>query len=221
MENAKTDYYVGDAFVEPDVFAVYSNSVERNVTEGVTFSGFDSSVAMDNQVVTVTYEGKTCTYNITVSEKQDSGDTQEATWYAERWANCAAEANTYGSETFTGDLGTWSYTGCSAYDATQFSTGKSLALGRTSDNSSITSPTFANGIKGIKFNYFANNTARKIVVTIYENATIVKTETITPSAKNALGSAEISVETSGATYFTFTPGSTDRRVSVGDIQVKY
>ena len=222
VENPKTEYYVGDAFEEPNVYAVYDNGKELKVTEGVTFSGFDSSEAVDSQVVTVTYEGKTCTYNVTVLEKPESGDSpQEATWHAETWAKCAAEANTYGTATFAGDLGTWSYTGCSAYDASQFSTKKSLALGKTADNSSITSPTFANGIKGIKFNYYANNTARKVVVKIYENGAVVKTETITPSAKNVLGSAEISVETSGATYFTFTPGSTDRRVSVGDIQVKY
>ena len=49
----------------------------------------------------------------------------------------------------------------------------------------------------------------------------MKEETITPAAKNARGSAEIIIETSGSTYFTFTPGSTYRRVSVGDIQVKY
>ena len=74
VENAKTEYYVGDAFVEPDVFAVYDNGNEHKVTEGVTFSGFDSSAAAENQIVTVTYEGKTCTYNVTVSEKQESGD---------------------------------------------------------------------------------------------------------------------------------------------------
>ena len=153
---------------------------------------------------------------------QGGGDeSQEATWHAETWTNCTAGKDTYGSATFVGDLGSWSYTGCSAYDATQFNTKKSLALGKTADNSSITSPKFDNGIKGIKFNYYANDAARKVVVEIYENGAVVKTETIKPSAKNTLLSAEISVETSGATYFIFTPGSASRRVSVGDIQVKY
>lgn len=224
VKNAKTEYFIGDTFVEPDVFAVYDNGNEHKVNEDVTFSGFDSSAAAEAQVVTVTYEGKTCTYTVTISKKQESGDgdsTEEAIWHAENWSNCPATTSEYGSNSFVGDLGKWLYTGCSSYDAAQFKTGKSLALGKTADNSSITSPTFANGIKGIKFNYFANNTARKVVVKIYENGNVVKTETITPTAKNALGSAEISVETSGQTYVTFTPGSTDRRVSVGDIQVKY
>ena len=157
---------------------------------------------------------------ITQAAKPSGGETV-AEWHAETWANCTAAANTYGSATIKGDLGTWSYTGCSANDASSFNTKKSLALGKTADNSSITSPTFDNGIKGIKFNYFANNTARKVKVTVYENGAIVKEQTITPTSKNALLAAEIQVETTGSTYFKFTPGSSDRRVSVGDIQVKY
>lgn len=145
----------------------------------------------------------------------------EAEWHAESWSTLNQSANTYGAGSISGDLGTWEYTGCSGYDMEQFNTKKSLALGKTSDNSSITSPTFANGISGIKFNYFANNTARTILVTIYENGVSVKQETITPTSKNQLGTATIDITTSGPTYFTFTPGSSDRRVSIGDIEVNY
>ena len=161
------------------------------------------------------------TANLTWVDPNAGGDGAVAEWHAESWSNCKATQNEYGTATFEGDLGIWSYTGCSSYDAAQFVTKKSLALGKTADKSSITSPTFNNGVKGIKFNYYANNTARKAVVTIYENGVEVQKATITPSAKNTRGSAEINVETSGATYFIFTPGSSDRRVSVGDIQVKY
>lgn len=183
------------------------NTEARNAT--ITLScGFAEAV-----ILTVTQNGYV--------DPNAGGGEDVAEWNLESWSKCPATTNTYGTATFEGDLGTWSYTGCSSYDATQFETQKSLALGKTADNSSITSPIFNNGVKGIKFNYFANNTARKVVVTVYENGEIVKTETITPKAKNTLGSAEITVETSGPTYFTFTPGSADRRVSVGDIQVKY
>lgn len=157
----------------------------------------------------------------TVTLTQAGVPSGEAEWHAESWSTLNQSANTYGAGSISGDLGTWEYTGCSGYDMEQFNTKKSLALGKTSDNSSITSPTFANGISGIKFNYFANNTARTILVTIYENGVSVKQETITPTSKNQLGTATIDITTSGPTYFTFTPGSSDRRVSIGDIEVNY
>lgn len=157
----------------------------------------------------------------TVALTQAGVPSGEAEWHAESWSTLNQSANTYGAGSISGDLGTWEYTGCSGYDMEQFNTKKSLALGKTSDNSSITSPTFANGISGIKFNYFANNTARTILVTIYENGVSVKQETITPTSKNQLGTATIDITTSGPTYFTFTPGSSDRRVSIGDIEVNY
>lgn len=157
----------------------------------------------------------------TVALTQAGVPSGEAEWHAESWSTLNQSANTYGAGSISGDLGTWEYTGCSGFDMEQFNTKKSLALGETSDNSSITSPTFANGISGIKFNYFANNTARTILVTIYENGVSVKQETITPTSKNQLGTATIDITTSGPTYFTFTPGSSDRRVSIGDIEVNY
>ena len=157
---------------------------------------------------------KYCTY-INEDNNEDN-----YSWHLETWASCE-QSTSYDSNSIVGDLGTWLYTGCSSYDKSQYTTQKSLALGKAADNSSITSPTFSNGIQGIKFNYFANNTARKVIVTIYENGSVKQTITITPTAKNVLESAEINIQTTGATYFIFTPGSSDRRVSVGDIQVKY
>lgn len=214
----KTTFTVDDEFAfEGTVTANYSNGTTKDVTESADFSGYNKSQE-GPQTITVTYEGKTATYDITVNPAQSGGDAE---WHNESWSNCKAASNSYGTDTFEGDLGTWNYTGCSSFDAAQFETQMSLALGQTSDNSSITSPTFVDGIKGIKFNYFANNTARKVIVRVYENGTKVKEETITPADKNARGSAEIIIETSGSTYFTFTPESTSRRVSVGDIQVKY
>lgn len=216
-------------------FSVDSNLAWTATSEDATVSVSDKTVKVEflanedeekkTYTVTVSADGvDPVTVTVTQAAYEDpnaGGGEDVAEWNLESWSKCNATTNVYGTGNFEGDLGTWSYTGCSSYDATQFETKKSLALGKTADNSSITSPIFNNGVKGIKFNYFANNTARKVVVTVYENGEIVKTETITPKAKNTLGSAEITVETSGPTYFTFTPGSADRRVSVGDIQVKY
>lgn len=104
VENAKTEYYVGDAFEEPDVFAVYTNSNKYKVTEGVTFSGFDSSAAVESQVITVTYEGKTCTYNVTVLEKQESGVAPAgAVLWSENW------------DTYTGTVANYKFTGTTVY----------------------------------------------------------------------------------------------------------
>lgn len=216
-----------------------SNQVFATVS-GENASQF-SAATVDNGTVTVTAlentetTAKTATLTLyiaaseggehlaeaTVALTQAGVPSGEAEWHAESWSTLNQSANTYGAGSISGDLGTWEYTGCSGYDMEQFNTKKSLALGKTSDNSSITSPTFANGISGIKFNYFANNTARTILVTIYENGVSVKQETITPTSKNQLGTATIDITTSGPTYFTFTPGSSDRRVSIGDIEVNY
>ena len=197
--------------VDEDIYSEYTEPFP--IDEDCTVKAYATKEGlMDSDIVTS---------NLTWVDPNAGGDGAVAEWHAESWSNCKATQNEYGTATFEGDFGIWSYTGCSSYDAAQFVTKESLALGKTADKSSITSPTFNNGIKGIKFNYYANNTARKVVVTIYENGVEVQNATITPSAKNTLGSAEINVETSGATYFIFTPGSSDRRVSVGDIQVKY
>ena len=222
--------YTAENLGENHVFATVSgeNASQFSATVG---NGTVTVTAVENTETTA--KTATLTLYIAASEggehlaeaivtlTQAGVPSGEAEWHAESWSTLNQSANTYGAGSISGDLGTWEYTGCSGYDMEQFNTKKSLALGKTSDNSSITSPTFANGISGIKFNYFANNTARTILVTIYENGVSVKQETITPTSKNQLGTATIDITTSGPTYFTFTPGSSDRRVSIGDIEVNY
>lgn len=69
VENPKTDYTVGEAFVAPAVKATYSRGTVKAVT-GATFTGYDMNTA-DEQTVTVSFtEGEvtvTTSYNITVS----------------------------------------------------------------------------------------------------------------------------------------------------------
>ena len=69
VENPKTDYTVGEAFVAPAVKATYSRGTVKAVT-GATFTGYDMTAAAE-QTVTVSYtEGEvtaTTTYDITVS----------------------------------------------------------------------------------------------------------------------------------------------------------
>lgn len=227
----KTINFMTDNLGENQVFATISGDGAGQFSVGQIGAEFVTVTALENTETTA--KTATLTLYIAASEggehlaeaivelTQAGVPSGEAEWHAESWSTLNQSANTYGAGSISGDLGTWEYTGCSGYDMEQFNTKKSLALGKTSDNSSITSPTFANGISGIKFNYFANNTARTILVTIYENGVSVKQETITPTSKNQLGTATIDITTSGPTYFTFTPGSSDRRVSIGDIEVNY
>lgn len=227
----KTINFMTDNLGENQVFATISGDGAGQFSVGQIEAEFVTVTAAENtettaKTATLTLyiaasEGGEHLAEATVALTQAGVPSGEAEWHAESWSTLNQSANTYGAGSISGDLGTWEYTGCSGYDMEQFNTKKSLALGKTSDNSSITSPTFANGISGIKFNYFANNTARTILVTIYENGVSVKQETITPTSKNQLGTATIDITTSGPTYFTFTPGSRDRRVSIGDIEVNY
>ena len=72
-----TSFTQGDEFVfGGKVTATLSNGVKVDVTESATFSGHDMETA-DVQTVTVTYEGKTDTYEITVTEKAPVDETIE------------------------------------------------------------------------------------------------------------------------------------------------
>ena len=65
----KTQYFTGDEF-DPsglEVYALYSNSAEVDVTQSAQLSGFDSETAGE-KTVTVTYKNCTDSFNVTVTE---------------------------------------------------------------------------------------------------------------------------------------------------------
>ncbi len=66
-----TEFEQGDAFSSEGIVvkANFDDETSSIVTEDATFSGYDMST-LGKQTVTVTYEGKTATYDITVVEKQ-------------------------------------------------------------------------------------------------------------------------------------------------------
>ena len=66
----KVEYNVGDAFDATGltIFAVYSDGSSATITEGFTLSEVDMATA-GTKTVTVTYEGKTATFEITVIEE--------------------------------------------------------------------------------------------------------------------------------------------------------
>lgn len=71
----QTEFTEGDTFAfGGTVTAHWSNDTETNVTNDAEYSGYNMSVT-GTQTVTVAYEGKTCTYDITVSEKPQGDAT--------------------------------------------------------------------------------------------------------------------------------------------------
>jgi GH43 family beta-xylosidase len=73
----KTEYLVGDTLTPEGitVMAKYSDDSSKTISEGYSLSGFDSTTA-GLKIVTVTYEGKTAAFEVTVKEKpQNSGTT--------------------------------------------------------------------------------------------------------------------------------------------------
>ena len=98
----KTEYTVGDELdlAGMKVVAKYSDDTEKEITEGYEVSGYDKAKTGE-QTVTVTYEGKTATFKVTVKEaavapKLPYVDVVESDWFYD-----AAYYN-YFAETMTG-----------------------------------------------------------------------------------------------------------------------
>lgn len=76
VKATKTTFTVGDTFsFEGTVTANYSNGTTKDVTTSATFTGYNMSQE-GTQTVTVTYEGKTTTYGITVNPAQSGGELE-------------------------------------------------------------------------------------------------------------------------------------------------
>lgn len=68
----KTTYYVGEEFdptgAKIQVITADSSGIYFVDAEKVSFSGFDSSAPVEEQVITVTYQGFTTTFTVTIKE---------------------------------------------------------------------------------------------------------------------------------------------------------
>ena len=220
VENAKTEYYVGDAFVEPDVIAVYDNGNEIPVSEGVTFTGFDSSAAAETQVVTVTYEGKTCTYNVTISEKQESGDGDSTQEYTYTWTATSGALGNNAQATISKILNQVEWTiqrsGSSGYTGW---TSSVIQIGKNGSAESLTLKT--SGIEGVVKEIAVecasysgkHNVAISVGGTEYVS-------TITPSW-TTVGTVGASGTSSGDIEIKFTPGTGARALYVKSIKIVY
>ena len=67
----KTVYTQGEQFDTTGlvVTATLSDNTQKEVSEGYTITGFDSSTAVEKQTITVSYKGKTATFDIKIEEK--------------------------------------------------------------------------------------------------------------------------------------------------------
>lgn len=68
----KTEYYKGDAALDTTgltITVTYSDGSTKDLTEGFTVSGFDTSEAVEAQTITVTYLGKSTEFTVKILEK--------------------------------------------------------------------------------------------------------------------------------------------------------
>ena len=74
----KTEYQTGEALDVTDltIEAVYSDGSKRTVPVTANMvSGFDSTSAAENQILTIRYEGQTTTYTVKITGSQQPGET--------------------------------------------------------------------------------------------------------------------------------------------------
>ena len=67
----ETEFYAGDRLDTAGlkIKVMYTDSTEKELTEGFTVTGFDSSKESESQTVTVSYKGKSATYTVTIKAK--------------------------------------------------------------------------------------------------------------------------------------------------------
>ena len=71
LQSIITDYVIGSGFAGGTLIALYSDNSSKTVDiTAEMLQGFDTST-VGEKAVTVTYEGKTCVFNISVSQPQD------------------------------------------------------------------------------------------------------------------------------------------------------
>ena len=79
VSGEKTEYNVGDEFVKPTVTATYDKGDPQDVTSSASCTGYNMGVAGE-YTVTVSYGGKTTTYDITVTDPLVGDELYSATF---------------------------------------------------------------------------------------------------------------------------------------------
>ena len=82
ISGEQTTYTVGDEFVKPTVTAHYDDDSSTDVTSSASFSGYNMGVAGE-YTVTVSYGGKSTTYDITVNDVEPEGEVLYSATFTE------------------------------------------------------------------------------------------------------------------------------------------
>ena len=204
-DDAKTEYTVGDVFVEPTVVATYSDGTTKDVD--AQFSGYNMSVA-DTYTVNVSYSENdvtvTDTYEIVVNAKEDAeivahtvtwdlskDETSEATTSKIAWdADGVSMANAKGTSQ---NPATNYYPGTSGqtYSSTRFYSGNNLKI----------TPKEGYAINSVTFTATTENYANALKGSTWTNAVaVVSGTTITINPED--GREEISAAITGTCGFT-------------------
>lgn len=104
VSGQKTEFNVGDTFVFGGIVtAHFDDGNSENVTEKATFSGYSLATA-GNSTVTVTYNGKTTTYQVTITKQSDVpvGDEYQITFNADSDNSTSCSTSTIRDQIKTG-----------------------------------------------------------------------------------------------------------------------
>lgn len=191
----KTTFTVGDEFAfAGTVTANYSNGTTKTVTDFAAFSGYNMSQE-GLQTITVTYEGKTATYDITVNPAQSGGNAKEYVEMFSSYTNTST-SNSVGVN-ITGDACDWTGVGVTTAYWSNFSwgnytTGVSFLKPATNDSVYIESEELSGGITNLSIAVAANATTAEIqvsIINIDSNKEIVL-GTVHPTSKKTKFSGE-------------------------------
>ena len=167
---AKTVYEIGEALDTTGLTltATYSDGSTVSVTSGYTVSGFTSATAGE-KTVTVTYEGKTATFTVTVNEATTdeelytytiTGGAATITGYTGPGGNVIIPATLGGYPVTT--IGTGAFANCTSLTGVVIPDSVTKIAGRSNNDESgafahctnLTSVTFGSGVTSIEYYAF-------------------------------------------------------------------
>lgn len=172
-----TEFTVGDTFnFDGTVTATYTGDTTGNtyteiITEGYTVSTPDLSQAAENVEVTVTYEGKTATYTITVNKKQQ-GLVEDTLTTAiigtgssySTWSGKSVNTAVYAGNSMTATSG-------NAGAIQMRSNNNNSGIVTTTSGGKITKVTITNKSGSNTLNVYAKNTAYTSATDLYSTST--------------------------------------------------
>ena len=227
VDSPKIEYNVGDSFEKPNVFAVYDNGNEVDVTSSAVFTGFNSTAVVTSQTITVTYEGKTTSYTIAIEEAPTSGDEGVKT-YKEMFSQYK-DTGTSNSKavSISGDACSWTGVGVTtAYWANftwgSYSSGVSFLKPGSADAVYLVSEQLSGGVTNVSIAAAANATNAKIKVSVIDvdnnnSEKVLGTVSITAKKTKFTGSWTVS-GVSGNYKIKIYNNATTAYVNVTDIQ---